>query len=167
VRRLLRWTGWLLGVLVLAVVLVLAGFRVAAARRETSSRHDAAPKTGRFVKAADVELTGAWPVRAVLGVPPLRDAVVAATLSSPRMTGWLLSKLVSNREAAVTPERIAMPALVIWGARDSLTPMPQGEDLVRLVRGARWELLPRAGHIPAIEDEPSFDAALLDFLREP
>src|SRR5215218_9103590 len=55
-RRLLRWTGWLLGVLVLAVILVLAGFRVAAARRETLSRHDAAPKTGRFVKAADVEL---------------------------------------------------------------------------------------------------------------
>jgi hypothetical protein len=27
-------------------------------------------------------------------------------------------------------------------------------------------MLPRAGHIPAIEDEPSFDAALLDFLRE-
>ncbi|MFL5618848.1 MAG: alpha/beta fold hydrolase [Gemmatimonadaceae bacterium] len=94
------------------------------------------------------------------------------------MTGWLLSKLVSNRETAVTPARIAMlqrpfvldgwthglaewlapfattrtssmatarasyatltmPALVLWGARDSLTPMPQGEDIVRLIRGGR------------------------------
>jgi hypothetical protein len=41
-RRALRWTGRLLGVLVLAVVLVLAGFRAAAARRETLARHDAA-----------------------------------------------------------------------------------------------------------------------------
>lgn len=332
--------------LLLAIVLVLAGFRAAAARREAWSRHDAAPKSGRFVRAADVELfvqeegpangapvvfvhgtgawseiwrgtmhalagagyraialdmppfgfssrpasadygddaqarrilgaldalqlahatlvghsfggrptmqatflapqrvgrlvlvdaaldltrgcagedahgcavalrtsfppsepTGPWPVRAILGAPPLRDAVVATTLSNPRMTGWLLSKLVSNRDAAVTPERVAMlqrpfgvdgwthglgewlapfvttrtsslatdrsryatltmPALVLWGARDSLTPMPQGEDIVRLIRGARWEVLPRAGHIPAIEDETSFDAALLDFLR--
>jgi pimeloyl-ACP methyl ester carboxylesterase len=153
------------------------------------------------------ESAGPWPARTILGAPPLRDAVVAATLSNPRMTGWLLSKLVSNREAAVTPARgamlprpfgvvgwthglgewlapfattrtssmatdrsrygtLTMPTLVLWGARDSLTPMPQGEDLVRLIRGARWEMLPRAGHIPAIEDEPSFDAALLDFLRE-
>ena len=37
--------------------------------------------------------------------------------------------------------------------------------IARLIRGARWEVLPRAGHIPAIEDERNFDAALLDFLR--
>jgi len=152
-----------------------------------------------------VQPTGSWPVRTVLGVPPLRDAVVSATLSNPRMTGWLLSKLVSNREAAVTRERVAMlqrpyvlqgwtrglgewlapfattrttsmatdrsryatltmPTLVLWGGRDSLTPMQQGVDVARLIRGARWELLPRAGHIPAIEDERNFDAALLDFL---
>jgi pimeloyl-ACP methyl ester carboxylesterase len=343
-RRLFAWLGVLLGVLVLVAFLVLGGFRIAAAQRETRLRHDEAPSMGRFVKAADVELfvqetgpshgppvvfvhgTGAWSeiwratmraladsgyraialdmppfgyssrpanadyrdeaqarrilgaldslrieratlvghsfgarptmqatfmaparverlvlvdaaldlargcedarmrdaecgmrssmppdtsaplaLRVVLGVPPLRDAVVASTLSNPRLTGWLLSKLVSNREAAVTPARVAMlqrpfvlqgwtrglgewlapfattrtssmatdrsryatltmPTLVLWGARDSLTPMPQGEDIVRLIRGARWEVLPRAGHIPAIEDEPSFDAALLDFL---
>ena len=247
-RRVLRWMGSGVVVLLLAFVLVLAGFRVAAARRETLSRHDAAPRTGRFVPAADVELfvqeegpaggapvvfvhgtgawseiwrgtlhalagagyraialdmppfgyssrpatadysddaqarrilgaldalhleratlvghsfggrptmqatflapqrvdrlvlvdaaldltrgcagedargcavalrtsfppretTGSWPVRAVLGTPPLRDAVVATTLSNPSMTGWLLSKLVSNREAAVTSARVAM-----------------------------------------------------------
>jgi hypothetical protein len=41
-RRALRWTGRLVGVLVLAVVIVLAGFRAAAARRQTRSPHDAA-----------------------------------------------------------------------------------------------------------------------------
>jgi pimeloyl-ACP methyl ester carboxylesterase len=342
-RRAFRWTAGLLLVLLVAIGVVLAGFRVAASRRETLARREAAPRTGRFVPARDVELfvqeegpadgepvvlvhgtgawseiwrgtmhalagagyraialdmppfgfssrpadadygddaqarrilgaldalhvdratlvghsfggrptmqatfltpqrverlvlvdaaldlcagaeargcagaqttsrppsqtVGPWPLRAVLGAPPLREAVVSATLSNPRMTGWLLSKLVSNRDTAVTPERVAMlqrpmvvdgwtrglgewlapfattrtssmatdrsrygtlamPTLVLWGARDSLTPLPQGEDLVRLIRGARWEVLPRAGHIPAIEDEPSFDAALLDFLR--
>jgi len=57
-----------------------------------------------------------------------------------------------------------MPTLVIWGARDSLTPMPQGQDIARLIRGSRLEVLPLAGHIPAIEDERNFNAALLDFL---
>jgi pimeloyl-ACP methyl ester carboxylesterase len=343
--RLARYLLYTICALLLAVALVLAGFRIAAARRETLSRHDAAPSTGHFVRAADVELfvqeegpatgppivfihgtgawseiwrgtmhalagagyraialdmppfgystrpasadygddaqarrilgaldalqlqrvtlvghsfggrptmqatfmapqrverlvlvdaaldlmrncgaagqrgcvaisldsgrttetTGPWFVRAMLGVPPVRDAVVSATLSNPRMTGWLLAKLVSNREAAVTPERVTMmqrpfslegwtsglgawlepfattrtssmatdrsryatlaiPAMVLWGARDSLTPIVQGQDLVRLIPGARFEVLPRAGHIPAIEDERSFDAALLEFL---
>jgi len=345
--RIARWALYSLAVLLLAVALVLTGFRIAAARRETLSRHGAAPSTGRFVPAADVELfvqeegpangppvvfihgtgawseiwrgtmhalagagfraialdmppfgyssrpasadygddaqarrilgaldalqlqrvtlvghsfggrptmqatfmapqrvsrlvlvdaavdlmrgcgaegqrgcstaatdsvpssvaSGPWVARAVLGVPTVRDAVVAATLSNPRLTGWLLAKLVSNREAAVTPERVrimqrpfalegwtsglgawlepfattrtssmatdrsryarlAIPTMVLWGARDSLTPIAQGQDLVRLIPGARWEVLPLAGHIPAIEDERSFDAALLEFLRD-
>jgi pimeloyl-ACP methyl ester carboxylesterase len=121
------------------------------------------------------------------------------------MTGWLLSKLVANRDA-VTRERIAMlqrpftlqgwtpglaqwlgplvttrtssmatdrarypslqmPTMVLWGARDSLTPLPQGTDIARLIPNTHWEVLPSAGHIPAIEDPRSFDEALVQFLR--
>ena len=348
IRRVLRWVAYSLGVLLLVVALVLTGFRVAADRRETLSRFDAAPKTGRFVRAGDVHLfvqeegppdgapvvlihgTGAWSeiwrgtmralagagyravaidmppfgysslpanadygddaqarriigaldalrferatlvghsfggrptmqatfmapgrverlvlvdaaldlargcldaeargchtvvrdsfpatevkgpwlARTVLRVPALREAVVSTTLSNPAMTGWLLSKLVAEREAVVTPERVAMlqrpftlqgwtpglarwlvpfattrtssmatdrsrypelrmPVMVLWGARDSLTPMAQGMDIARLIPNAHWEVLPSAGHIPAIEDPGSFDAALLDFLAAP
>jgi pimeloyl-ACP methyl ester carboxylesterase len=324
-------------VLLLALVVALAGFRAAASRREVQTRRDAAPKTGRFVRAADVELfvqeegpptgapvllvhgTGAWseiwretmhalaargyraiavdmppfgftarpsnvdygddaqgrrilgvldalklqrvtlvghsfggrptmqaaflaparferlvlvdaaldlqrtasrtadpappppsvvtgsPVlRAALGAPPIRDAVVASTLTNPRLTGWLLSRLIANQDA-VTAERVAMlqrpfvvtgstsrlgewlvpfattrttslatdraryrticaPTLVLWGERDSITPLAQGEDLARLVPNARWVVLRDAGHIPAIEDPRGFNAALLSFL---
>ena len=154
------------------------------------------------------EARGSWLARAVLGVPSLREAVVSTTLANPAMTGWLLSKLVANRDAAVTPERVAMlqrpfalqgwtpglanwlvpfattrtssmatdrsrypslgmPTMVLWGARDSLTPMAQGMDIARLIPNAHWEVLPASGHIPAIEDPQSFDAALLGFLRTP
>ena len=344
IRRLVRWVAVVLGVLVLVVALVLAGFRVAANRRETLSRFDAAPKTGRFVRAADVHLfvqeegpadgqpvvlihgTGAWSeiwrgtmrtlagagyravavdmppfgysslpttadygdeaqarriiglldalrferatlvghsfggrptmqatfsapqrverlvlvdaaldlargcldaevrgchtvvrdsfpatqargpwlARALLRPSALREAVVSATLSNPMMTGRLLSRLVANRDA-VTPERVAMlqrpftlqgwtpglagwlvpftttrtssmatdrsrypglamPTMVLWGARDSLTPMAEGMDIARLIPNAHWEVLPAAGHIPAIEDPRNFDAALVEFL---
>ena len=333
-----------LGVLLLAVALVLAGFRVAADRRETLSRFDAAPKSGRFVRAADVHLfvqeegpadgqpvvlihgTGAWSeiwrgtmrslagagyravavdmppfgysslptsgdygddaqarriiglldalrferatlvghsfggrptmqavftapqrverlvlvdaaldlargcldaevrgchtvvrdsfpasqpsgpwlARTLLRVRALRESVVSATLSNPMLTGRLLSRLVANHDV-VTPERIAMlqrpftlqgwtpglagwlvpftttrtsslatdrsrypdlamPTMVLWGARDSLTPMAEGMDIARLIPNAHWEVLPSAGHIPAIEDPGNFDSALLEFL---
>jgi pimeloyl-ACP methyl ester carboxylesterase len=79
-----------------------------------------------------------------------------------RGLGEWLAPFATTRTSSMATDRsrygtLAMPTLVLWGARDSLTPMPQGEDIVRLIRGARWEMLPRAGHIPAIEDEPSFD----------
>jgi len=55
---------------------------------------------------------------------------------------------------------------VLWGARDTVTPIDQGRDIVSLIPGAAWAELPRAGHIPAIEDPSGFDAALLQFLKE-
>jgi len=153
------------------------------------------------------DTTGSRVVRAILGTRVTRNMVVASTLSNPHLTGWLLSKLVYNRDAAVTPARVAMlqrpfvvqdwtsglgswlapfattrttsmatdrsryatlaiPTMVLWGAKDSITPLAQGQDLARLIPGARLEVLPLAGHIPAIEDERSFDAALLEFLRD-
>ena len=157
--------------------------------------------------APTTDSTGSWFKRELLNTPLTRNAIVASTLSNPHLTGWLLSKLVYNRDSAVTPARIAMlqrpfvlqewtpglgawlgpfattrtssmatdraryaklaiPTMVLWGAKDSITPIAQGQDLVHLIPGARLEVLPMAGHIPAIEDERSFNAALLEFLRD-
>jgi pimeloyl-ACP methyl ester carboxylesterase len=47
------------------------------------------------------------PARAALAHPPVRDALVSATLTNPMLTGRLLRGLVFET-AAVTPQRIAM-----------------------------------------------------------
>jgi pimeloyl-ACP methyl ester carboxylesterase len=62
--------------------------------------------------------------------------------------------------------KLAIPTLVLWGAKDSVTPLAQGQDLARLIPGARLDVLPLVGHIPAIEDEHDFNGALLEFLRD-
>ena len=49
---LLKTIGWLL----LILIAVIISFRVLAALRETQTRQEAAPLTGRFVQANDVEL---------------------------------------------------------------------------------------------------------------
>lgn len=58
-----------------------------------------------------------------------------------------------------------MPVLVIWGDRDDLTPVPQGEDLAQLIPRAELVVLKKAGHIPAVEDPSAFNTALLGFLE--
>jgi pimeloyl-ACP methyl ester carboxylesterase len=157
--------------------------------------------------APRTDTTGSWLTRTLLGEPLVRNAIVATTLSNPHMTGRLLSRLVYNRDSAVAPARVAMlqrpfvlqqwtpglgawlqpfvttrtstmatdraryatlaiPTMVLWGAKDEITPLAQGQDLARLIPGARLEVLPMTGHIPAIENEREFDAALLEFLRD-
>jgi pimeloyl-ACP methyl ester carboxylesterase len=65
---------------------------------------------------------------------------------------------MSRRSANLA--RIAMPAALIWGEADTVTPIAQGETLARLMRARSFARLPGVGHIPHIEDEAGFLAAL-------
>lgn len=88
--------------------------------------------------------------------------------TTARFGEWLRPFVTTNESSLATRRAsyasLKVPALVIWGARDSLTPIEQGRDLARLIPGASLTELPRAGHIPAIEDPAAFDQALLLFL---
>lgn len=57
-----------------------------------------------------------------------------------------------------------LPTAIIWGAEDTTTPLPQGENLHALILGSTLTVLPDVGHIPIIEDPAAFDAALLSAL---
>jgi pimeloyl-ACP methyl ester carboxylesterase len=146
-----------------------------------------------------------WPMRAALATPALRNSLVAATLTNPALTARLLRGLVAD-SSAVTPTRVAMlqrpfvlerttvsfgewlqpfvttterslatdraryaaiqlPTLIVWGDRDSITPIAQGHDLASLIPNASWAELKGAGHIPAIEATERFNHALLEFLE--
>lgn len=61
---------------------------------------------------------------------------------------------------------IGVPTLVVAGAEDGATPV----DLVRAcadaIPGARFEILPEAGHIPSIEQPEKLAALMRDFFKE-
>jgi pimeloyl-ACP methyl ester carboxylesterase len=65
---------------------------------------------------------------------------------------------MSRRSANLA--RIAAPVSLIWGEADTVTPIAQGETLARLMRARSFARLPGVGHIPHIEDEAGFLAAL-------
>lgn len=47
--------------------------------------------------------------------------------------------------------RIACPAVVLWGERDSLIPLRHGQRFADEIPGARLEIVPGAGHLLALE----------------
>lgn len=83
--------------------------------------------------------------------------------------GWLERFVTSqdNSHAGDRSEysRLGMPTLIVWGEADSITPLPQGQDLKTLLPNAEMVVLKNTGHIPLIEDAAGLNHAMLDFLR--
>ena len=61
---------------------------------------------------------------------------------------------------------IEVPALLLWGREDEVTPVSVGEQLVRHLRDARLLVYERCGHFPMIEAEASSTRDLIAFLAE-
>ena len=66
----------------------------------------------------------------------------------------------SRSESAAAYRELAMPVIAIWGDRDTVTPLAQGERLVALVPHGRLEVIAGVGHIPQIESPDEFNARL-------
>jgi pimeloyl-ACP methyl ester carboxylesterase len=60
---------------------------------------------------------------------------------------------------------IAVSSALIWGDRDSLTPLDQGRDLHALLPGSTLLVMPEVGHIPQLEEPDAFNSHLTAVLR--
>jgi pimeloyl-ACP methyl ester carboxylesterase len=60
--------------------------------------------------------------------------------------------------------RIAVPTLVLWGASDGVVSPDYGRAYCARIPGARFELIPAAGHYPEIEQPEVFAARVAAFL---
>ena len=56
------------------------------------------------------------------------------------------------------------PIAILWGDKDTVTPVEQARDLQTLLPQATLTLLPGLGHILQIEDPDLFNDALLKAL---
>src|SRR5439155_6440052 len=58
---------------------------------------------------------------------------------------------------------VRVPTLVLCGAEDRITPPALSEELAKLVPGARYELIDRAGHLSNMERAEAFNALVAGF----
>jgi 3-oxoadipate enol-lactonase len=70
--------------------------------------------------------------------------------------------LASQRERA---ELIRAPTLVLCGAEDKVTPPALSQALTRLIPGARYEPIERAGHLSNLERPDAFNTLAGAFIR--
>ena len=62
--------------------------------------------------------------------------------------------------------KISVPALILVGAEDALTPVTDSEKMHQAIEGSRLVVLENAGHVSNLEQTEKFNEALMGFLRE-
>jgi len=95
--------------------------------------------------------------------PALRRAAYWSRHDATALRGLLdglFANVLTERMAA-----ISMPTLVVSGAYDPLVPAALSQQIAARIPGARYAVVPGAGHNPMDERPLLFERLLLDFLR--
>jgi 3-oxoadipate enol-lactonase len=90
---------------------------------------------------------------------------LAAEQGIPELVAAVFT-LRDREDSTATLATIDVPALVVVGEEDALTPPTDAADLEDGIRRARLVRLPAAGHLTPLERPEEFNRALLSFLGE-
>jgi pimeloyl-ACP methyl ester carboxylesterase len=90
---------------------------------------------------------------------------LAAEQGIPELVAAVFT-LRDREDSTATLATIDVPALVVVGEEDALTPPTDAADLEDGIRRARLVRLPAAGHLTPLERPEEFNRALLSFLAE-
>ena len=73
---------------------------------------------------------------------------------------------IAGTDFYTTTASLTLPTLVIAGSEDGATPPDLVRETAELVKGSRFELMRRAGHLPMVEDPEGYADLLGRFLKE-
>jgi pimeloyl-ACP methyl ester carboxylesterase len=98
-----------------------------------------------------------------------RPAVVARTRAlieaqRAETIAAALEAMMTRPDSADVLDRVDVPALMIVGEEDTVTPPSDAEFMRQRVRGSRVATIPRAGHMSNLEAPEAFNAAMAEFL---
>ena len=62
--------------------------------------------------------------------------------------------------------QMEVSVLLVWGREDKAIPLRCGQEMHRILRGSRLEIIDNAGHVPNFERAEEFNQLAVDFLRE-
>lgn len=148
--------------LVRALVLSNTAARIGTAE-SWQARIDAV-RTGGIAPIADAVMER-WftaPFRATPALAPWRNMLIR----TPAAGYAAACAAIAAADLTATTARLTQPTLVIAAEADGATPPDLVEATARLIPGARFAVIPAAGHIPPVE-APAAQAALITaFLKE-
>jgi 3-oxoadipate enol-lactonase len=138
--------------------------------------------------AARIGTAAMWQQRidavAAGGVESLADAVMERWFSKgfradPEMRLWRnmlvrtpaegyagCSAAIAGTDFYTTTSGLTLPTLAIAGSEDGSTPPDLVRETAELIKGARFQIIRGAGHLPMVEKPDEFTDVLVSFLKE-
>jgi pimeloyl-ACP methyl ester carboxylesterase len=95
----------------------------------------------------------------------LRTAVAAVANRPAARRGAGLVRSLNRYDAVADLQRLRVPAGLIWGERDQLSPLEPWRALVRQCPAMRLRVIPAAGHVPMLEVPEAFNVELRSLLE--
>ena len=86
--------------------------------------------------------------------------------ASPEAVAETLVALAERPDSTPLLSRMQVPALVLVGEEDTLTPPEEARRMWKALPDARMLILPETGHLANLENPKAFRTALLGFLAE-
>ncbi len=77
---------------------------------------------------------------------------------------WAQRAMAARPDSSDTLRAVGVPALVVVGEEDELSPPAEAEEMAALLPTATLARIPAAGHLTAVEAPEDFNAAVADFL---
>lgn len=146
--------------------------QAAAAARATPAQLDVLPSLfrGEIVTAQDwdnwwqicLPLYFAAPERSADAMA----AMGARAISAPEVARHMMRHETPHFDARPDLPSIDVPALVVVGRHDWVTPVGQSKEMAELLPHARLVVFEESGHMPHIEQQAEFIAAVSDFIKE-
>jgi len=122
------------------------------------------------IDASSMAVLAETRMRAVYGpavAPAVLERGIAVFASLRKEIYRAASSVLWEADLREVAGRVTVPALVLVGESDTITPPDLSRRLAALIPGAALVLIPRAGHLANEENPAAFNAALQRFLEQP
>ena len=73
---------------------------------------------------------------------------------------------IAGTDFYTTTAALTLPTMAIAGSEDGASPPDLVRETADLIKGSRFELIRRAGHLPCVEQPDAYAALLTQFLRD-
>ena len=98
--------------------------------------------------------------------PEVVEKVESIALATPAETvAGMIRALMTRQDSMALLSAIRLPTLIVVGEEDTLTPPAMSEQMHKAIAGSELAILPKAGHLPNLEDSQRFNETLARFLE--
>ena len=101
--------------------------------------------------------------KSILKIMNLENSDYAA-IQNPYLKQTFIN--IINENLAAELPKIKIPTLIVWGEKDSATPLKEGELIAKSIPGVKFKVIKNAGHFVFLEKPEEFIKLIREFCLE-